>query len=84
MNEIIEQYPGQPQMPEGAVFIGTDKHGFRYYQAPDNYVYQVYPESDHFVGGKNKKNMFNGWIASGPAWERTLHSIIEGGKNANR
>ena len=76
METIIAAYQGQPKMPEGASFIGRDKHGFRYYQAPDNYVYQVYPKTDYLENGVNKKNMFNGWIASLPAWERTIHKLL--------
>lgn len=74
---IIARYDGQPKMPDGTRFIGNDKYGFRYYMAPDNYVYQVYPATDYMENGINHKNMFNGWIASGPAWESTIHKILQ-------
>ena len=56
--------------------LGIDTHGFRYYMAPDNYIYQQYPSTDYWLRGKNMKNHFNGWFCSGPAWERTLHKIL--------
>ena len=58
--------------------LGQDNNGFRYYSAPDNYVYQQYPNSDYWVNGENRKDHFNGWFCSGPAWERTMHKILKG------
>lgn len=56
--------------------LGEDCHGFRYYMAPDLYVYQQYPATDYFVQGTNKKDCFNGWFCSGPAWDRTLNGYL--------
>ena len=44
--------------------LGKDSRGNHYYLAPDNYVYQ-------FKDGK----LF-GWLCSFPAWERTMHKVL--------
>jgi len=47
-------------------FLGTSHNGkYEYYMANDNYVYQ-------FKDGKSI-----GWLCSGPAWDRTLHQILD-------
>ncbi|GEM_PF-5356733 len=52
---------------EAEKFLGTDLSGHNYYMGTDYFVYQEGPD------GK-----CCGWICSGPAWERTMHKIVEG------
>jgi len=58
-------------------YLGTDRHGFRYYLKGDH-VWQRYPELDIFRNGENMRNKWNGWFCSYPAWVRTLHKIVQG------
>jgi hypothetical protein len=45
--------------------LGTDKNGYTYLEGSDRYVYQ-------FDGPK-----YLGWFCSLPAWERTMHKILD-------
>ena len=47
-------------------YLGTDKKGYKYYLDTDNYVYQ------ENIFGRNV-----GWLCSYPAWQRTMHKIVE-------
>jgi len=46
-------------------YLGTDKHGYDYILHSDNYVYQY------------DRTACIGWFCSGPAWDRTLHKILD-------
>jgi hypothetical protein len=53
-------------MPVFTKYLGQDRNGFEYKLYSDNYVYQF----------KGPVKCY-GWFCSGPAWERTLHKILD-------
>ena len=58
--------------------LGTSKNGFHFYLGADAYVYQQFPtDKSYWVNNENVQGKFNGWFCSYPAWQRTMHKIID-------
>ena len=57
-------------------YLGKDAFGFRYYASPDLYVYQRFPNKDHFFNKTNMRNKWNGWMCSLTAWENAINEIL--------
>lgn len=47
--------------------LGTDPHGFTYWQHKDHYVYQHRPDGSMV-----------GWICTVGVWESTMHTLLRG------
>lgn len=58
-------------------FLGEDDNGFRYYLAPNNFVYQYYPNKEYLNGEYDMHGLFVGYICSKAAWDRSFNQVIK-------